>query len=30
MFADDTSLTAAGETLNEVQMRANKDPEKCS
>ena len=25
MFADDASLTAAGETLNEVQKRANKD-----
>jgi hypothetical protein len=25
MFADDTSLTAAGETLNEVEKRANED-----
>ena len=25
MFADDASLTAAGETLSEVQMRASKD-----
>jgi hypothetical protein len=25
MFADSTSLTAAGETLNEVEKRANED-----
>ena len=25
MFADDTSLTAAGETLNEVEKRVNED-----
>ena len=25
MFADDTSLTAAGETLNEIEKRANED-----
>ena len=25
MFADDSSLTAAGETLSEVEKRANED-----